>query len=164
MATGKNEEMAIEPQRQAALRSLLGDLPESYAERYAAIQKIRHAFHREMASAVEAPLNAHVAHKPQTKPEERKDLAGWINQQLRDIGLAVRCPKTGNPASLIVDWQYADDPEIRRFRFAIRSESGKSCHTAARRELPYLHLTEHAPRIEPFAKYYRRKPPDALRE
>jgi hypothetical protein len=115
-----------------------------------------------MASVFEPALNRHVADKPQESSTERKELSGWINQQLRDIGLCVQCPKTKNPASLIIDRQYADDPEITRFRFAIRSETGKSCHTGASRHLPYLQLMEHPPRIESFAKYYRRKPPEAL--
>jgi hypothetical protein len=146
---------ALEPERQAALKSLLAGLPETYPERYAALQKLRHAFHREIACSLEPVLNSHVAGRPQNSPDERKELATWINQQLRDIGLAVQCPKTKHPASLIVDWQYADDPEITRFRFAFRSDSGRSCHGAARRELPYLQLTEHLPRIESLARFYR---------
>jgi hypothetical protein len=161
MTAGKDQE-AMEPQRQAALKSLFANLPETYADRYVALQNIRHAFHREMAVVLETALNAHVANKPQDTPQERKELTGWINQELRDVGLCVQCPKTKKPASLIVDRQYADDPEITRFRFAIRSETGKSCHTGARRDLPYLQLMEHPPRIEPFAKFYRRKPPETL--
>jgi hypothetical protein len=160
--TGIRDDGALEPERQAALESLLRQLPENYSDRYAALQKIRHAFHLQMATVFEAALNAHLAEKPQETRQERQELTGWINQQLRDIGLCVQCPKTKEPAFLVVDWQYADDPESTRFRFAIRSETGKSCHTAARRKLPHLHLVEHPPRIESFAKYYRRKPPEAL--
>lgn len=156
------DENTLEPERQRALKTLLARLPESYSERHAALAKIRHAFHQEMATELEAYINHHVAAKPQETFKERSELAAWINQQLREIGLSVQCPNTYKPATLVIDYLTADDPETTRFRFAVRSEDGKQQRTAGRRQLPQLKLTEHLPRIEPGAKYFRGKPPDSL--
>jgi anti-sigma factor RsiW len=153
--TGIEDKRELGPERASALESLLANLPDDFAHRYAAIVQIRHAFHQRIASALEEALNEHVTGMPQDSIEERKELTSWINMQLREIGLAVKCPVTKRPAALIVDRQNRDHPEITRFRFALRTEDGRSSHTAASRNLPALELTEQRPRIEPLARGYR---------
>jgi anti-sigma factor RsiW len=151
--TGKDE--GLGPERTVALESLLANLPGDYARRYAAIAQIRHAFHRHIASLLEEALNEQVTGMPQDTIEERKALTSWINAQVREIGLAVKCPVTKRPAALIVDRQNRDHPDITRFRFALRTEDGRSSHTAASRNLPRLELTEQRPRVESLARGYR---------
>jgi hypothetical protein len=148
---------AIDAAREEAIESLLTGLPETYEERYKALQNIRHAFHSKIASALQPLFNEYVAGKPQDSADERQELAGWINQQLRDLGLALECPITKRPASLIVDRQDREHPEITRFRYSLRD--AKSTHTASRRFLGELELMEQNPRIEPLSKDYLQKHP-----
>jgi hypothetical protein len=161
--TASTDEGTLDPKRQAALKSLMADLPERYADRYAAIQNIRHAFHREMALVLQPVLNEHIPGRPQDSAKERQELAAWINEQLRNIGLAVKCGKTGRPASIVVDSQDRAHSDITRFRFSTRSENGKYSHTSTAQNLGELELTEHNPRIEPLAKFVRRKRLDGPR-
>jgi hypothetical protein len=156
--TQRGEESGIEPNRQASLELLLTDLPGDYTARYAAIQAIRHAFHREIAVALEPAINERVSQMPQDTPEERQNLASWINEQLRQIGLAAKCPVTGRPASIVVDRQDREHPEITRFRYGVRSEDGKYSHNATSRNLGEFKLTEHSPRVEALAKSFRKTP------
>ena len=149
----------LEPALQQLIKSLFDRLPDGYARHYAKVRSIRQAFHLELAAALAPALNEHVVGLPQDTPEERQEMVAWINQQLRDIGLAVKCPTTGQPAVLVVDRQDRQHPEITRFRFSVRSPEGKQSHTAARRNLGELELTEHRPRIEPLSKFFRKEGP-----
>jgi hypothetical protein len=157
--TTDDAKQTLDPTIEKLIKSLFDRLPDSYSDRYAKVRSIRRQFHAELADALTATLNEHVVGLPQDTPEERQEMAAWINQQLRDIGLAVKCPATGQPAVLVVDRQDRQHPEITRFRFSVRAPDGKQSHTAARRNLGELVLTEHRPRIESLSRFFRKERP-----
>lgn len=154
-------ESPLSPERRAALAALFADLPTDFHERYEAIETIRHAFHRELASALQDSLNTHLASLPQDSPDERKELTAWLNLHLRQVGLAVRCPVTGLPARLQVDNQDANHPETTRFRFSTYVPGRGSLNRCACKVLPELELVEATPRVESLSRAFKETGRDA---
>jgi len=131
------------------------DLPGDYAARYKELQELSHEFRTEVARQLGPAMNAHLKKMPQDSYAEKQALASWVNGQLRALGLAIKCPKTGRPANLVADIKQAGS-DVSRFRLEIRDERGKKTRTFASRELPELELMEDEPRQEPLLKWSER--------
>lgn len=72
------------------------------------------AVREELAARLSPKLSAQVRTMPHETYAEKQELAKWVNGQLRQLGLAVRCPKTGRPAILLAD--HGPDPQKGRFQ------------------------------------------------
>ncbi len=72
------------------------------------------AVREELAGRLGPRLLAHARSLPQAAYAEKQELAKWVNGQLRQLGLAVRCPKTGRAAILLAD--HGPNPEKGRFQ------------------------------------------------
>lgn len=68
----------------------------------------------ELADRLAPRLNEHAKSLPQATYAEKQELAKWVNGQLRQLGLAVRCPKTNRAAILLAD--HGPNPEKGRFQ------------------------------------------------
>lgn len=68
--------------------------------------------------------------------QEKKDFAVWLNAQLRDSGLAIRCPKTGHPTMLHANPGHT--PDVGRFRFDYLDDQGRLRTTYTTVDLPAL--------------------------
>ena len=111
--------------------TLLASLPEDYGRRYAQMVELSHTFRASLAAAMEPLLNARLKAKtPQDTYEQKHALVAWVNHELRLLGLAIRCPKTGLPAILVADTQDAEHSTIR-FRLQIRDTHGKQKKTGS---------------------------------
>ena len=145
---------SLTAEQQRAIESLFSNLPESFAERHAAMQSFRRAFYAELAKALEPALNAHAKAQPLETYEERSALASWINQTLRQMGLTLICPRTNRPAILISDMTGGSRQKMH-FRFQTTEPSGKRVRWGMSRELPDLELMQAPGRIENLAKEFR---------
>jgi hypothetical protein len=72
------------------------------------------AVREELATRLSPRLSAQVRAVPHDTYAEKQELAKWVNGQLRQLGLAVRCPKTGRAAILVAD--LGPNPEKGRFQ------------------------------------------------
>lgn len=68
--------------------------------------------------------------------EAKSEFAGWLNYELRQAGLAIKCPKTGKPTFLEAVREPV--PERGRFRFDHMTDRGVHRQTLSCIELPPL--------------------------
>lgn len=139
------------------LKSLLAkitkELPRDYASQADLLVQLGHTFRQAVASAIETPLNQMLQRMPQQTLEEKRELTKWLNAQLRRLGLAVRCPNTHRPSTVLVDVRDSKD-QNGRFRLENWDENlGKDVRTATSTELPEFVLMEDEPRRETFASW-----------
>jgi hypothetical protein len=139
-------------QSRTAVEISLDKLPADYSACFAKLVKANHAFRGQVAVALQSRLNKHLHALPSESYAEKQAIASWVNGQLRDLGLAIKCPKTGRPGNLVADLKEAGG-DISRFRLEIREESGKRIRTISSRTLPELELIEDEPRQEPLLKW-----------
>jgi len=145
----------IDPYRQRAVESLFHNLPEGFGERYVALQAIRQAFYSHLAASLQPALNNYVKTQRQDTYEERGELASWINQSLRKMGLSLICPTSNKPAILITDWILSGERKILRYRFQTTEPSGKRVRSCTSYELPDLEVTQGPSRIEGLSKQFK---------
>ncbi len=119
--------------RRAVRRLLAG---HGYEEVQAAASAATQAVREEVASALASPLNERAAQMPQATYEEKKELAKWVNAQLRPFGLAVRCPATGRPA--ILHAGVGGDRAVGTFRFDTMAHDGRREQRSWSTRLPQL--------------------------
>ncbi len=95
-------------------------------------------------------LNVQLGRMPHVSYKEKQEAASWANHHLRELGLAIRCPKTGRPAILVAD-ERGGEYNVSRFRLQIRDEHGHAKRTWSSQDVPTLQLMEDDPREEPIA-------------
>lgn len=138
------------------LSALASGLPADYEEFTAAARALGRCFHCELATAMQPRLNSHLRTLPSDTYAEKQYIATWVNEQLRELGLAIRCPKTGKPANLIADVQAGED-SASRFRLDVRTDEGGRTRTFSSRDLFDLELMEDATRQEPLSRRFRNR-------
>jgi hypothetical protein len=134
-----------EEQRRATIRSLFHNLPGEFEAYCAELKSISSTFHEEMAHSLEPVLNAEIRQRPHGELREKQKIASSVNELLRSLRLAIRCPKTGGPAALIADWKDSEN-DRSRFRIALRDAHGRSVRTFTSYDIPDLKLREDRPR------------------
>lgn len=115
------------------------------------LKQLGHEFKSAVAARLQPALNFHLQGLSHESYSEKQEIASWVNAQLHDLGLAIKCPKTGKPATLIADVRGGDD-EYSRFRLDIRGDDGRHLRTYSSRELPELEIIENEPRVEGLAR------------
>lgn len=156
MESASQESNASEEQR---CKDLIGELPADYLKAAGAAMRMRHTFHRQLSAEIESRLNRYLKSQPQESLEEKRELASWVNAQLRHLGLTIRCPKTGNPATLIADFKNSQESHISRFRIQGKDEYGKRVRSSLSDNVPDLELMEDIPRRESLARGYQPRKP-----
>lgn len=138
--TSENER---EKQRRATIQSLFRGLPSGDFDAYQnELKSIVAIFFAEMATELEPVFNAELEKRPHEELSEMRSLTSWANQFLRDLHLAITCPKTGNPATLFVDWVNIEN-DRGRFRLQTRDEKGKPLKSLTSLQLPKFKLREY---------------------
>ena len=115
------------------------------------LASLRHAFQQDLAGAAGPVMTAEVQRRDEGILESRREVCSWVNAQLRTLGLAIRCPRTGQPSILVADAR--DEHDHRgRFRLEHRDAGGRASRTLASVTPPVLDLMEDPPRREPLAR------------
>lgn len=131
-----------------SLETLFDSLPPDYQNAAETAAKIRHHFHELMAAAIQVRLNEYVKTIPQETLEEKRDAASWINSELRKLGLAMKCPTTGNPGILVADYRGRDEDSTSRFRIASRETTGHRTRGASSSKIESMELMPDPPRLD----------------
>ena len=141
-----------------ALQSVLAGLPEDYPSRYAELVKMSHVFHQEIAKSLEPAIAVQAKAAEVPDLAERRSQVTRLNEDLRRLHLALRCPKTQRPAILIADIRTNREGETEglRFRLQVHGEAGKTFKSFSSNGLPPLDLMEDAVRIETFSRSLRK--------
>ncbi|MGD9790596.1 MAG: hypothetical protein AB7Q00_12655 [Phycisphaerales bacterium] len=121
-----------------ALESAVSSLPNDYENRRNALVEIHDLVRERLAKSLEPALNAEAANRAHSTYEEKKDLAKWINAELRRMGLAIKDPKMNIPVLLVGNT--GANPAKGRFVLDRRTDDGKRIQSTASVELPRLEL------------------------
>lgn len=141
------------PALREALRNTLENVSESYAQISERSKSVRSIAMSEIALAVTASLNIEASRRPQDTLAEKRELAAWVNHELRQMGLALAFPCTGCPAILTATPGRRDADEGSRFRLESKDEQGRRVMSASLGWLPELEPMENPPRIEGGARH-----------
>lgn len=114
------------------------ELPRDFAIRREALRSLHAASRAAIAKAFEPVLNEHATTMPQATYDEKRALAKWVNAELRELGLAIRCPKTGQPA--LLRGHPGGTPGVGRFHLEITDSNGIQRRTVTSVTLPRLSL------------------------
>lgn len=138
--------------RRERLRGLISvGSHDSFESELKALRELTSLTKDEVAARLEPAMGRHLKDLPQDTYEERQSLASWVNGTLRELGLAIRCPKTGKPAILVADRRGGDDESVR-MRLEVRAEDGRRIRTFTSNDLPTLRLMQDVPRPEGLAR------------
>lgn len=123
---------------------------EAHAER---ARGVRSAVHAEIASALGPVLNAHLNTLPQDTLVEKREIAAWVNRELRQLGLAIRSPVSDSPGILVANpGRDGDQGEKSRFNIITRDAAGRR-YSPSSGWVPELELVEDPPRKEGRSRY-----------
>jgi hypothetical protein len=138
--------------RREKIKELIDEVsPRLYKSAAASARELVALTKQEIAHRLAPLLNKHLHGLKQDTYTEKQAIASWVNSELRSLGLAIRCPKTGRPAILIADIRSGGE-ESSRFRLEIVNEEGRRERTfTTAHELPDLELIEDSPRLEGLA-------------
>lgn len=104
-------------------------------------ERLAESFDRDrvrIAAQLEQPLNVEINARPHASYDEKKELAKWVNGELRSFGLAIKCPKTARPAILL--GSPTGTPGVGRFHLEVMTDEGIPKRTVTSVEVPRLGL------------------------
>ena len=137
----------------AALGRALASPAGSYEELAGRALRIRSMVAGEIGAALTDSINAEAAQRPQDSLAEKRDLASWINHELRQLGLTLAFPGTGRPAILTATPGRRDADEGSRFRLEAKDEHGRRVMSGSLGWVPKLELIESPLRPEGGARH-----------
>lgn len=152
---------SIDPQKQKAIESLFDGLPATLPDRYSALEAIRRAFYAELAKQFQPTLNEFARAQPQASHRDWSDLATSVNRMVRHLGMAIVCPRTHAPATLVVDTKRDGGRTTLRYRFHTINRSGRRTPTFTSYELPDFELCQAPTRVEALSKEFKDKHTDS---
>jgi len=131
----------------AVVREFLRESPADYAGMKTRVDALTTMVREEAAAAIREPLNLYAAGLPHGTYTEKKVLANWVNAEMRRMGLALRCPKSGQPS--IIQATIGHNPEAGKFRLDYIDAEGRHRNQTASVQLPQLNpmpdTTTHTP-------------------
>ena len=125
---------------------------ETYGALHKRLAEARELFHDLLAERLTEGFNAHLASLPSQTMEQKQQLTRDANADLRALGLAVKCPKTGQPAVLHAD--RGNHPAEGRFQVALISAESNRKRTLSSPQLFSVELMGHPTRREPLAEHW----------
>lgn len=102
-------------------------------------RRARDEFHQLLAEQLADPLNCFIRNQNCTTLIRKQAISNLVNAQLRALGLAIECPRTGLPANL----RGARDHESSEGRFQLEllvSAAQSRQRTVSSRDIPTLRL------------------------
>lgn len=123
---------------QQAIERVLAALPSGYEARRHGLTEISDTTRLAIARVLEPALNEEARKRPIASYDEKKELAKWINAELRRFGLAIKNPRSGKPCLLMGN--PGGKPGFGRFLLEYTDDIGKRHHPLTSVTLPYLEL------------------------
>lgn len=124
------------PTLEEKIKELTEGLSADYDGLSAALTEIHQAYRQNLADSLTPALTVKMQEKPHAGYEDKKELAKFVNAELRKYGLTIKCPKTGRPASLGAD--PGNHPAEGRFHLLTEAEDGKKVRTVNTPQLSTL--------------------------
>jgi len=121
---------------------------DSYKDLVNRLMEAQELFFGVLADRLAPSLNDHLTKLPQATPDNKKLIARTLNADLKALGLAIKCPRTGKPAMLHVDFGVVAPKG--RFRVELFDRS----RTMASQSLSRVELTRRPLRREALSEYW----------
>lgn len=138
------------------IEQLLGERKrDDYESLRDRLTEARELFHDMLAERFTEAFNAHLAAQPQATFREKQALTRDANADLRALGLAIRCPRTGEPADFHAD--VGHKPAEGRFMVALVSNDRDRKRTVSSQHLFQVELRGNPNRREGGAEYWARR-------
>lgn len=142
-----NEDEAIPQWRRELRHHLRRVVEDAEADPLGALRAVRDQIQGDLAEIATPLINAEMRERDQGEYESRKSLCSWVNETLRSLGLAVRCPSTDRPGILVANARDRSDWK-GRFRFETRSTDGQVVRSMTSSTLPEVDLVPDRARPE----------------
>jgi hypothetical protein len=136
-------------------RELLSTIPNEYPAAGVVGSEISDAFLSELAAALQPRLNTYILTLPQDSLEDKQNTATWINRELREKKLSIRCPRSQAPGILLADTKDGEHSDDTRFRLRTHDKDGRRLATCTWRSLPELELMPAPLRRESLSRDYQ---------
>lgn len=81
-------------------------------------------------------LEEHLTNHEINTYADKREIAKWVNGELRHFGVAIKCPKTGRPSALIADPSGSEG----RFQLLNKTPEGRKVRSLSSKKLPPLEL------------------------
>ncbi len=133
--TGERDSESVEALR-VAMRAMLATPTGEYRDVRRSAERATLVLREEIATAVQETINAHMSRLASATYSNKKVMAADVTEELRNLGLAIRCPRTGRACSLQA--HPGRDHDVGRFRLEYADESGQRHHPMTSVELPAL--------------------------
>jgi len=123
-----------------------GEFLKVTAELNVAFSNIVDRLLRPEIEPIEHSINEQLMSRGSATLAEKQDLSKWANAELRAVGLAIRCPKTGRPSTLLAG--PGNQPIVGRFQLQHKGVDGKWKRPLSTPTLPYLRLMPDLPSLD----------------
>lgn len=144
-----------QPCRDRVLALWHTDSSRRFDARFTELMELRTRVHEHIAREFEPLLNAHVAQLPQSTAAEKQVLVRRVNDVIRALGLAIKCPKTGMPGMLHAD--HGANAPNGRFQIHVFGSSLGRARSMSARDLFQLTLIPDVSRRHPLAEYWSKR-------
>jgi len=134
-------------QQRKLFQALFANLPADANRRLDALAEVNHLFREAIADQLQPVVRTLLQEAPPTDGDGRRGLARRLNHVLRDAGLAVVNPDSGQPAAVVAD--------AYRLRLQNRQATGRQICSRNTKVLPPLELVEYI-RQEPISTWRER--------
>jgi hypothetical protein len=156
-----SKEPESRPRLQTIQALLTRPPPSDFATALAEAKQLGALTKQHIADRFAPSLNAELKMRRQGTYDEKKAICRWTNGILRELGLSIRCQKTGKHAILTADPRHPADQG--RFRLKTEFDDGKDRTTESHVNLWPLDLMGAPPRKESLADYNRARSEQAGR-
>jgi hypothetical protein len=127
-------------------------VPDNYAALRKWRDELRAAVDIEIIRRLEPAFNRTIASTPHQTLVEKQDLCRWANAELRNLDLAIVCPKTGRPAGLCAD--QGNNPSLGRFQIELIQGRRKTISSPS---IFTVRLQPRGHRVEGFSELWRQR-------
>lgn len=149
----------IQPLGDDRIHRLVQLLKEAKSGDYLSVAKklkeARWLFHEQIAEQASEPLNRHLASMPDATVENKQDLARFANTEMRELGLAIRCDRSREAATLHVDC--GKNAPNGRFQTELIHGIGGRIRTRSSSTLFPIEIMAYPDRRQPLADYWAQK-------
>ena len=155
-------ESRAEEERPRFLAALLATVPQGakYEVHAQRLEDLRHEFNQRVCSSILSALKEELREREHHSFEQKKEIVSWINSELRRFGLAIKSPKTGQPA--VLKSKPINDPEVGSFQLVgVDSDGHDKTFTTSKLDklLKNIDLMQAEPRREGLAEWHARGRP-----
>lgn len=147
------DESLVSASEREALRAVLDVRANTFVARVERLRALRRVFHEELAAVIQSEFYEHMRHSPDSTYKDRHELVVKVNRTADRLGLTLRAPDSGRPATLVTAQRIPDGPDAHQFWLKVRDDKGRFRIMRGSRHVMDLELMPAPTRTEEFAPW-----------